>query len=238
MKGVKIKRIPTKRETVVYDLEVKDNHNFFVNKFLLHNCAVFVAKKKYYARVRDSEGTRYPTDAPKIKVMGLEIIKSSSPLFSQKYLKQAIPLILDKDEANLREWLAETKQKFTEVDLNEIAAVGAVSRLDYDLENDTVPIGSRAALVHNRYIKELGLEDRYAPIQAGDKCKRLYLTTPNPFNSNIVAFTNDGFVEELRKHGCVDYDTNFEKTFLSPLKIMTAVLNYNLERETQAIDDW
>jgi hypothetical protein len=202
---------------------------------VIADSGVFAAKKKYYLRVRDSEGTRYPENDPKIKVMGLEIIKSSTPKWSQKYLKEAIPHILDKDENDLREWLKETKEKFISADLNEISQVGGVSRIDYNLEKDVVPIGSRAAIRHNTYVQENNLTDKYALIQGGDKCKRLFLIEPNKFKSNIIAFTSDNFVDEI---DCVDYDMNFEKSFLNPLKLMVDCLNYNLEKETETLDEW
>lgn len=205
---------------------------------IIADAAVFTAKKKYYARVRDSEGTRYSDDAPKIKVMGLEIIKSSTPIWSKKYLKEAIPHILDKDENDLRDWIKSIKNEFTKVNLNQIAAVGSVSRIDYKLGDKGVPFGSRAALIHNKYLKDHNLEDQYAPIQAGDKCKRIFLQTPNVFNSEIIAFTNDGFVKEILKYNCVDYDTNFEKNFMKPLDLMVAPMNYNLDKETAELDDW
>lgn len=205
---------------------------------IIADTAVFTAKKKYYARVRDNEGTRYPEDSPKIKVMGLEIIKSSTPKWSQKYLKNAIPHILDKDESDLRNWVQEVKQDFINADLNDIAAVGGVSRLDYDLEKDTVPIGSRAAIRHNMYIEEHGLTNMFTPIQGGDKCKRLYLQEPNEFHSNIIAFTNDGFTKEIEKYDCVDFDTQFEKMFMKPLDLMVAPMKYNLDKETETLEDW
>lgn len=205
---------------------------------IIADAAVFTAKKKYYARVRDSEGTRYADDAPKIKVMGLEIIKSSTPIWSKKYLKEAIPHILDKDENDLRDWIKTIKNEFIEVNLNQIAAVGSVSRIDYKLGEKGVPFGSRAALIHNKYLKDHNLEDQYAPIQAGDKCKRIFLQTPNVFNSEIIAFTNDSFVKEILKYNCVDYDTQFEKGFMKPLDLMVAPLNYDLDKETAELDDW
>lgn len=217
------------------ELNAYNKSKIGVAREIIADTAVFTAKKKYYARVRDSEGIRYPEDKPKIKVMGLEIIKSSTPKWSQRYLKQAIPCILDKDESDLRDWIRSIKQDFVKVDLNEIAAVGGVSRLDYDLAKDTVPIGSRAAIVHNQYIQSHNLSERYAPIQGGDKCKRLFLTVPNKFNANIVAFTSDQFVTEI---DCVDYDTQFEKNFLNPLALMVEPLNYNLEQETEKLEDW
>lgn len=221
-----------------YELNAYNKDKIGAEREIIADSAVFTAKKKYYARVRDNEGTRYPDDSPKIKVMGLEIIKSSTPTWSKKYLKEAIPHILDKDESELRNWVQSIKQDFIKVDLNEIASVGGVSRIDYQLGKETVPIGSRAAIVHNNYITEHNLTDQYAPIQGGDKCKRLYLQTPNMFNSNIVAYTDDGFTKEIMKCNCVDYDTQFEKNFLKPLYLMVEPLNYDLEKETAELDDW
>jgi intein/homing endonuclease len=239
MTGCTIEKIEYKeKRKIVYDIEVEDNHNFYANNFLVHNCAVFTAKKKYYARVRDNEGTRYPPDSPKIKVTGLEIIKSSTPIWSKKYLKQAIPHILDKDEEDLRNWVKEIKKEFIEVDLNMIAGVGGISSIDYDLNEKRVPIGSRAAIRYNNYIKENNIDDTYAPIHGGDKCKRIFLKEPNAFHSNIISYNNDSFVNEILKHNCVDYDTNFEKNFINPLNLMIEPLNYNLEKETEDLTDW
>jgi len=207
-----------------------------VEREIISDVAVFTKKKKYYARVRDSEGTRYPEDSPYIKVMGLDIIKSSTPIWSKKYLKEAIPHILDKDENDLRDWLRETKTKFMSAPLIDIAVVGGTSRIDYDLNGSvTVPIGARAAIVHNKYVTDNNIDDAYNLIVGGDKCKRLYLTSGNKFNSNIIAFTNDRFVSEI---DCVDYDVMFEKGFLKPLQLMTDCLKYDLEKETEALDDW
>lgn len=206
-----------------------------VEREVISDKTVFAAKKKYYSRVRDSEGTRFPADDPYIKVMGLEIIKSTTPLWSKKYLKEAIPHILDKNETDLINWINSIKQTFMEVNPMEIATVGGVSRIDYNLTDKGVPFGSRAAIVHNNYVKEHELENSIAPINAGDKCKRLFLQQPNKFNSNVVAFTNDAFIKEIDG---IDYDTQFDKGFLSGLNLMVKCLDYNLEKETESIDDW
>ena len=206
-----------------------------VDREIIADAAVFTAKKKYYARVRDNEGTRYPMDSPKIKVMGLEIIKGGTPPWSKKYLKEVIPHILDKDESDLRDWLHDIKTNFFTAPINSIAAIGGVSRLDYVLGTKGVPFGSRAALVHNQYIKDNNLEDHYQPIQAGDKCKRLFLVTPNKFNSEIIAYTNETFIKEI---DCIDYDLCFEKYFLKALNLMVAPLSYDIEKETASLSDW
>lgn len=230
---------PTIKNTIdsfAEELNAYNKDKIGAEREIIADTAVFTAKKKYYARVRDAEGTRYSENDPKIKVMGLEIIKSSTPKWSQQYLKQAIPHILDKDEVDIRNWIKDIKQKFAEVDLNEIASVGSVSRIDYNLNDKGVPFGSRAAICHNNYIKSNNLEEKYAPIQAGDKCKRLFLITPNKFNTEIIAFVNDNFVNEI--NNIIDYDTNFEKNFMKPLELMVQPLNYNLSKETEELDDW
>lgn len=219
------------------ELNAYSKQSIGAEREIISDTSVFSAKKKYYARVRDSEGVRFPADAPYIKVMGLEIARSSTPKWAKKKLKEAIPHILDKDEDSLRNWISETKSEFIEANLNDIAQVGGVSRVDYDLHIDkAIPIGSRAALVHNNYVKKLGIENKFTTIQSGDKCKRLFLRTPNPMNSNIIAYISDEFAELVADY--VDFDTQFEKGFLSALKIMVESLGYNLDKETSSLDDW
>lgn len=206
---------------------------------IIADVAVFVAKKKYMARVIDSEGKRYHIDDPKIKIMGLELIKSSTPKFTKDKIMEFIPVIFDGDEAMLRSELQRVKKLFIEADLNDIAGVGGVSRIDYQLGDKGIPIGSRAAIVHNEYTRKKGIQGKFNAISAGDKCKRLFLRLPNQFNSNIVAYTNEEFTEELLQHkNIIDYDTNFEKMFLKPLQIMVDSLGYNLNKETDVLEEW
>lgn len=229
---------PTIEQTITdfaEELNAYNKDKIGAEREIISDAAVFTAKKKYYARVRDSEGTRFPTDMPKIKVMGLEIAKSSTPVWAKEKLKQAIPHILDKDEIDLRNWVKSIKQEFIKQNLNDIAQSGSVSNLSYKLTDKGLPIGSRAALIHNKYIEDNNLTNIYTPIQAGDKCKRLFLIEPNKFGSNITAFTNDSFIKEI---DCIDYDTNFEKGFMKPLSLMVNVMNYDLEKETENVDDW
>jgi len=206
-----------------------------VEREVICDKGVLSEKKKYYIRVRDSEGVRYPEDKPYIKIMGLEAIKSSTPQWSKKYLKEAVSHILDKNEEDLRAWIQQIKEEFIHVDLNLIATVGGVSNLDYVLGDKGIPIGARSALVHNKFIKDNNLENSISPIQGGDKTKRLFLQEPNVFNSNIIAFTNSTFIDYI---DCVDYDEQFYKGFLRPLELMVLCLKYDLNKETESIDSW
>ena len=197
--------------------------------------AIFIAKKRYIARVRDDEGTRFPIESPKLKVMGLEIARSSTPSWCKEKLKEAIPILLDKNENEVKTWIDKIKTEYCSQPLSRIAMNGSISSLNYKLEDKSVPIGSRSGLVYNHYVNSNNLSDRYLNIKPGDKVKRLYLRLPNKFNSNSLAYLTENFESEI---DCVDYDTNFEKTFMSPLEIMTAPLNYDLRKTTQSLDDW
>jgi|SaaInl8_200m_RNA_FD_contig_101_186627_length_8541_multi_3_in_0_out_0_7 hypothetical protein len=210
---------------------------------IISDSAVFTAKKKYYARVRDSEGTRFPEDDPYIKVMGLEIIKSTTPAFSKKKLKEAIPHILDKNEIDLRAWVNAAKAEFKAEPLNNIAAVSGVSKVVYDptdLDKNgkakSLNIGTRSAIAYNDYINEHKLTDKYVPMMPGDKARRLFLIEPNPFDSPIVSFLNESFIDEIGDY--IDYDKNFQKNFLQPLMIMVDCMGWDMEKETAELDDW
>lgn len=219
-------------------LNAYDKESIGAEREIIADAAVFTAKKKYYARVRDSEGVRFPIDNPKIKVMGLEIAKSSTPTWCKNKLKEAIPHIFDKDENDLKQWIKSIKSEFIQCDPNMIAQHGKASNLDYKIGDKGIPIGSRAAIVYNNYLKENGLDNKYITIQPDEKSKRMFLTMPNQFNSNVISYVNESFVDVIRD--CIDYDENFEKGFMSPLELMVGTLGYNLKQETARFedDDW
>lgn len=222
-------------DEVARKLNAFNKKSIWAEREIISDSSVFVSKKKYFARVRDSEGTRYPEDSPYVKVMGLEIIKSSTPKWAQKKLKDAIPLFLDSEEADVKKWIKDLKKDFLSVDLLELSSVSGVSSIDYKITDKGVPFGSRAAIIHNNYIKENGLSNKYQNINSGDKTKRLFLRSGNPFNSNIIAFTNDEFINEIKDY--IDYDEIFNKNFLKPLEIMGTSLKWNLTQETDT-EDW
>ena len=210
---------------------------------VIADSAVFVAKKRYFMRVLDNEGVRYET--PKIKRMGIEIVRSSTPSFSKKYLDDSINIILDKNNKDLLEWVKDTKQLFTKQKLSEIAKTSSVSNLNYSLDKVqydqngrkiSIPINSRAALVTNRYIAQNNLSNQFQPISPNDKIKILYMKTPNPLNSNVMAFIDNRFAEMFRQY--VDFDENWDKFFLAALEIMTNPLNYDLGNQKEELDVW
>jgi DNA polymerase elongation subunit (family B) len=229
---------PVIKETVdifTKQLNACNKSVIWAEREIIADAAVFTTKKKYFARVRDSEGVRFPANSPKIKVMGLEIAKSSTPPWVKKKLKEAIPLILDKDFNDLKTWVDDIKDEYKKTHPWELASVSSVSNLAYTLGEKGIPMGSRAAIVYNEYVKKEKLQLKYTLISPGDKTKRLFLTEPNPFKSNIIAFVSEDFVNELVDY--IDYDTTFEKTFINPLNLMITAIGWDIENQMQQ-EEW
>lgn len=219
------------------ELNAYNREKIGADREIISDTAIFSAKKKYIARVRDSEGTRYPENDPYMKVMGMEIAKSSTPIWAKKKLKESLSVILDNEYHDLMNWVADIKSDFIKTDLNNIAQVGTANNLNYNLKTDKgIPIGSRAALCYNEYIKEKNIDDKYNAILAGDKNKKLFLIEPNPLKSNIVSYATDNFVDEIRDY--IDYDANFEKGFLNALQLMVDSLGWDLSKKTESLDEW
>lgn len=196
--------------------------------------AVFVAKKRYFMKVIDSEGVRF--SEPYLKTMGIDIVRSSTPAFSKKYLKKSINIILESTEEELKEWLKNVRSLYLDQNLMDIAKISSVSSSKYKLGVDkSIPINSRAFLVSNHYINSLNTGE-FQPLELGEKVRMLYLREPNPLKSNIFAFNNEKFANVFKDY--IDWDTNFNKFFLKPLEIMTGPLNYNLHKETETLEEW
>lgn len=200
----------------------------------LADVSVFCGKKKYAMNVWDSEGVRYTE--PKIKIVGLEAVKSSTPEFMRKKLKEAIPILFYGTNDDLRNYVTALNAEFNALPVETIAFPKGVNDIEkYVNEKGEfgkgTPINVRAASVYNSLLKQNNLEDNYTPIVSGDKMKFTYLRTPNPIRQNVIGF-NTELPKQFKLHEYVDYDTMFEKVFLASMKIMSDPLQWTLEPES------
>lgn len=210
-----------------------------VEREIIADSGVFVAKKKYYCRVLDSEGVRYDLHKPYIKVMGLELVKSTTPTWVKGKLKEAIEVILEQDEQGLKVWKDKIKREFKEQDIRDISMVSSISRLDYNLSDKNIPQGSKSGIIHNNFVKANGLEDSIELLKPSEKYKRCYIIEPNIFGGNIISYQDDKIVDIINREGIYDYDLNFEKYVENPLENMVASLNYDIKSRKIPLDlDW
>ena len=219
------------------DFNVFDQSRIQAKKEVVCDVMVNCAKKKYYARVRDSEGTRYDINNPHIKVMGLELKKSTTPQWVKDNINSAMPILFDNDEHGIRNWMNTTKQSYIEADVDDIAQIGKANNLNYSLGDKCIPMLSRCAIVYNKFIKDNNLESFYSAIEPSEKFKYLRLTLPNIFDSNCIAYKDSRFVDEYLKD-IIDYDTMFSKSFIEPLNLMCSCMGYDLKNNVLEIDEW
>jgi DNA polymerase elongation subunit (family B) len=190
---------------------------------------IWVAKKRYALNVLNNEGVQYAE--PKLKVMGLEIVRSSTPEVCRSLLKEAVKIAITKDEQSLQAYINEQKSRYTRLSAGEIAFPRGVNNLTkYTSRSDIyakgTPMHVRGALLYNYYIKDRGLDQRYQSIQEGEKIKFIYLHTPNPIKENCIAFIGD-LPPELALTKYVDYDTMWSKSFIEPLNGIIESLGWN-----------
>ena len=180
---------------------------------------IWVAKKRYALNVYNNEGVQYAE--PKLKVMGLEIVRSSTPEVIRKTLKDAVKVAITADEAALQDFIKTAKSEYLKLSPAEIAFPRGVNNLakyasTTDIYSKGTPMHVRGALLFNHHIRQRGLDNRYQFIQEGEKIKFIYLREPNTIKENCIGFVG-AWPEELQLTSFVDYDTMWEKSFIEPL---------------------
>jgi DNA polymerase elongation subunit (family B) len=203
---------------------IGDYTNAFQRKIIFKREAIsdrgiWVAKKRYALNVYDNEGVRYKD--PKLKVMGLEIVKSSTPEPVRESLREAVRLALTSTEGELHKFIDDTESKFKTLKPHEIAFPRGVKGLAKYSDNANIyksatPMHVRGSLLYNFHVKKKNLEKKFELIQEGEKIKFLYLIEPNPISENCIAFIGQ-LPDELGLTKFVDYNTMFEKSFIEPL---------------------
>ncbi len=194
---------------------------------------IWTAKKRYILNVWDSEGVRYKE--PKMKIMGLETARSSTPQYFRDKLYAAFKIIIGKTNDELISFVnavrAETREQGTEG----VAFPRGVNNLEKyrsrtDIYSKGTPIHVRGALLYNDFVRKNKLEHKYPYIQEGEKIKFIYLKTPNPLHENCVSFFNT-IPPEMNLDKYVDYQLQFEKSFLEPLKNVLQCVGWTHEKK-------
>jgi DNA polymerase elongation subunit (family B) len=201
--------------------------------------AIWTGKKRYILNVYDNEGVRYET--PKLKIQGIEAIKSSTPEVCRQQIKNAINLILTKNQSDLQNYINSFKSEFKKLSPEIVAFPRGCNGISTYFDSSTIykkntPIHVRGALLYNKLLKDKNLTKKYQYIYDGDKIKFIYLKMPNPIHENVITMTDEGLPNEFNLTKYIDYDLQFEKTFVDPLKIILDAINWSTNK-TMSFDD-
>ena len=217
-------------------IDLADYTNAFEQKMemgreVIADRGIWTAKKRYILNVHDNEGVRLTT--PKLKMMGIETAKSSTPLWVRKKLEDALKVVMTGDEQQLWQFVETARKEFRNLPVEDASFPRGCKGLVQYQDPTTIyskgtPIHVRGSLLFNHHLREKSLDMRYETIKNGEKIHFTYLTTPNPINENVISFTSV-LPKEFDLHRFVDYDMQFDKSFVEPLKNIVQLINWNVE---------
>jgi len=205
----------------------------FMKRETIAERGIWTAKKRYILNAWDIEGVRFAE--PKLKIMGIEAVKSSTPAPCREMIKEALRIIMSGTEDNVIDYIDDSRKKFRQMDPSLVAFPRSCNNVDkyhsnFSIYTKGTPIHVRGSLLHNHYVKKYKLENKYSYIQNGDKIKFCYLTKPNPIQENVISFNGD-FPTELGLNKYIDYTLMFEKSFVEPLKAVLDAIGWSVERQ-------
>ena len=198
---------------------------------VIANKGIWVAKKRYILNAHDVEGVRYKE--PKLKIMGVEAVKSSTPAACREKIKDALKIIMTKDNQELNSFIQDFRKDFMDLKPELIAYPRSVNGLNkwtesHNLFKKGAPIHCKGAILYNHLVQDKKLQGKYPYIQEGDKIKFLHMKTPNVYQSTSISFMTK-LPNELNLHNFIDYDMQFEKSFVEPLKFITNIIKWQID---------
>jgi len=222
--------------------ELADMMNAYENKMqmgreVIANKGIWTAKKRYMLNVWDSEGVRYTE--PKLKIMGIETTRSSTPEFVRKHLKTAIHITMNGTEQDMINFVEKCRKEFYALPPEEIAFPRSVNGMDKYSDRATIykkstPIAVKGALIYNHYLDKFKLNKKYKKIIEGDKIKFLHLKKPNPLGGvsgedQVVSFVSV-LPKEFNLKEYINYKEQFEKSFIDPLTSILDTIGWSTEK--------
>jgi DNA polymerase elongation subunit (family B) len=217
--------------------ELADYMNSFEQKMqmkreVIANKGIWTAKKRYILNVYDSEGVRFAE--PKLKMMGIEAVKSSTPMSCRDKIKESLKIVMNGNETDFQSFVEAFKQEFKTLPFEDIAFPRGVSELSKymsssELYSKGTPMHVRGAIMFNSFLKKYKLTKKYQLIQDGDKTKFCYMKVPNPVQENVFSILTV-LPKEFGVEKYIDYDTQFDKAYLEPLKTIVNTIGWRTER--------
>ena len=168
---------------------------------------------------------------------GIEAVRSSTPAVVRGLIKQSLNMIMTKTEDELIDFITAERDHFKTLSFEEIAFPRGCKELEKWMDNSTsakiyktgCPIHVKGAIMYNYLLKEKNLTNKYEVVNRGDKIKFCYLKTPNITGEHVIS-TPGKLPSEIELDDFIDYDTQFEKSFLDPIKNILNVIGWKTER--------
>ena len=196
------------------------------------NKGIWTAKKHYILNVNNNEGVAF--DPPKLKMMGIEAIRTSTPQVCRDGIKHALGLIMNKEEKDLQDYITQFKQEYNRMSFEQVASPRSVSDLDKYADAASIfkkgtPINAKGSLIYNHHLKRLKLGNKYEAIAPGQKIKYAYCIVPNPFQCTVIACPGE-LPKEFDMDRFIDREKQFDKAFIEPIKNIVKCIGWEVEK--------
>lgn len=194
---------------------------------------IWTAKKRYMLNVLYNESVIYKE--PELKITGIEAVKSSTPKVCRDAIKDCIKLAMNGTQEDLQAYVKAFKEKFFKMKFEDIASPTSVNNISkyYDpvtIYGHKTPGHTKGALIYNHLLKTLNIKDRQ-PILDEDKVRYGYIIEPNIHHTDVLSVTDEGIPPEFNLDGFVDYERQFEKAFLNPVKVILNCIGWTTEKQ-------
>ena len=201
---------------------------------VLAEVGIWTSKKHYILNVHNSEGVQY--DEPKLKIMGIEAVRSSTPESCRNALKEAFKIMMNGTEEDVINYIETFKTKFKSLPTEEVSFPRSVKGLAKyhdaaSIYQKSTPIHVKGSLIYNKMLQNKRLTRKYPKIQEGEKIKFAYLKEPNPTGDTVIAMLN-ALPDEFELKPYIDYEKQFTKAFLDPIIGILNVIGWEHERKT------
>ena len=196
--------------------------------------AFWTAKKRYAMNVWDIEG--YRPEKPKLKIQGLEAIRSSTPQICREPLLKLIELCLVSDEAEVQKAVQDLKKYFLTLRGEDIAFPRTMNNVWAYTPRDNIgfkkgtPPHIRGAVLFNRLIKQHKLENTWEFINNGEKGKFLWLREPNNVGSDVISYMTV-IPNEFKVRDYIDYQKMFQKIIIEPMEGILDPIGWSIEKK-------
>jgi DNA polymerase elongation subunit (family B) len=225
--------------------ELGDYMNVYENKMVMKreviaDKGIWTAKKRYILNVHNSEGVQY--SEPKLKIMGIEAVKTSTPLPCREKLREAFKVIMGGDQKEMKEFIQNFRREFELMSPEEIAFPRSVNGVKKYGDTSSIykkgtPMHVKGAIMYNHLLKTKKVSHKFQPIYEGDKGKYIHLRK-NLWNVNVITFISK-LPKEFDLHGYVDYETQFNKSFMDPLRFILGAIKWNIDAsDSNTIEDF
>lgn len=145
---------------------------------------------------------------------------------------------MNSDEDTLQKFISVEKEKFKKLGFEDVAFPRGCNELDKWIDNTGgkpyktgTPIHVKGAILYNYFLKQKKLLEKYEPVYNGTKIKFCYLKTPNYLGEHVISTTGQ-LPKELELDEYIDYDKQFDKSFLEPINNILKNIGWEAEKRS------